>query len=418
MEKQRIKQKTRQRIIAIVCLLLAAGALAAAVLWGKSIWNPPADRTAVPYAEFHKQLEDGNIESVLITQSRLEFRKANDPQAYETENPGAIDLKERLLLAGVTVQEARQSSWTAILDLAFDALFVLFLIGLAYKFAGDFFRSFPLVRHTGVHFSDIAGMERQKQELRTAVDILKHADKYRKQGIRPTKGIILEGPPGNGKTLFARALAEEAGVHFIAAKGADFQSMLMSIGPRKIKQLFKKARRHKPCIIFIDEFDGIGERRSYAGTGLDKENNRMITVLLNEMDGFAQEDGVLVIAATNSYASLDAALVRPGRFDLKYKIPNPDQETREELIRLYTKGLKLAPSIRIHALAHGFGGLSCATIETILNESAQVMLSEGKQELDVDCIADACRKMGLLQLGNPGGRRERGTEPQRMEARR
>lgn len=238
-------------------------------------------------------------------------------------------------------------------------------------------------------------MDDLKKEMLHAVDILKNSEEYRRKGIRPTKGIVLEGPRGNGKTLFAKALAEEAGVNFIATKGADFQSVFMSIGPRKIKQLFNKARRHKPCIVFIDEFDGIGERRNYAGSGIDKENNRMITAMLNEMDGFQNEEGVLVIAATNSYDSLDGALVRPGRFDLKYTIPNPDEATRIKLINLYTRKKRLSADIPIEKLARSFNGLSCSAIETILNEAAVVMIADGKSEIDLNSIIKACRKMGI-----------------------
>lgn len=149
--------------------------------------------------------------------------------------------------------------------------------------------------------------------------------------------------------------------------------------------------------MFIDEFDGIGERRNFAGSGVDKENNRIITAMLNEMDGFENEDGVLVIAATNSYASLDPALIRPGRFDLKYTVPNPDQETRIKLIRMYTRKNRLSADIQTEELAKKFNGLSCSAIETVLNEAAVVMMSERKSEIDMNCIIKACRKTGILK---------------------
>ena len=232
--------------------------------------------------------------------------------------------------------------------------------------------TFKVVRRTGVTFADVAGMEGPKRELRRLVEVLKDPAGYAKRGVRPVKGVILEGPPGNGKTLFARALAQEAGVNFIATKGADFQSAFMSLGARKIRMLFAKAARHKPCIVFIDEFDSIGERRNYAGTGIDKENNRIITAMLNEMDGFAANDGILVVAATNSYRSLDPALVRPGRFDVKLTVGNPDAATRRELVALYTqgRGRALDPSLSPEELAAAFEGLSCAAIETCLNGAA------------------------------------------------
>ncbi len=206
--------------------------------------------------------------------------------------------------------------------------FFAFIIFAVFKVSEIFGATkFKVIRNSKTRFSDICGMEELKRDMTKLVDLLKNPEVYKAKGIRAPKGIILEGPPGNGKTLFAKALAGEAGINFIPTKGADFQSAVMSVGPSKIKAVFKKARKHTPCIVFIDEFDGIGERRNYTGTGIDKENNRIITAMLNEMDGFYDKDGVLVIGATNSYASLDSALVRPGRFDKKYNIGNPDINT-------------------------------------------------------------------------------------------
>jgi len=353
--------------------------------------------TYVKYKEFNRLFTEGKITTVTIQIEKIEFQKESDNDIYYTDNPGTDGFKEKLLLSGIEVKDDTEEEYgfTAIFDIFFSIAFIAIILIVVYRIFGEYFKSFKVVKHTGVKFEDIAGMDDLKKEMMYAVDILKNPEEYRKKGIRPTKGIVLEGPPGNGKTLFAKALAEEAGVNFIATKGADFQSALMSIGPKRIKQLFRKARRHKPCILFIDEFDGIGERRNYAGSGIDKENNRMITAMLNEMDGFENEDGVLVIAATNSYASLDAALVRPGRFDLKYTIPNPDQATRVKLISLYTRKKQLSEDIHIGNLANSFNGFSCSAIETVLNEAAVVMTSEGKSEIDMNCILKACRKMGI-----------------------
>jgi len=353
--------------------------------------------TYVKYKEFNDLFTEGKITSVTIQPDKIEFRKETDNGKYYTDNPKTDGFKEKLLLSGIEVADNTEGEdiFVAVFDILFNVAFIAIIIFAIYKIFGEYFKSFKIIRHTGVKFEDIAGMDDLKKEMIYAVEILKNPEEYRRKGIRPTKGIVLEGPPGNGKTLFAKALAEEAGVNFIATKGADFQSAIMSIGPRKIKQLFNKARRYKPCIIFIDEFDGIGERRNYAGTGIDKENNRIITAMLNEMDGFQNEDGVLVVAATNSYASLDAALIRPGRFDLKYTIPNPDQDTRVKLISLYTRKKRLSDDIKIENLAKSFNGFSCSAIETVLNEAAVVMTSEGKNEIDMDSILKTCRKMGI-----------------------
>lgn len=390
MKKIRLK---RRQIIALACIAVLAIA-AALMLFSQN------NGIYVRYKEFNDLLAEGKITSATIETDRVEFQKKADNGNYYTDNPKTDGFKERLLLACVEVKDNTdgEDGLVVLFDILISVIFIAVILVVVYKVFEEYLKSFKVVKHTGVTFEDIAGMDDLKKEMMYAVDILKNPETYRKKGIRPTKGIVLEGPPGNGKTLFAKALAQEAGVNFIATKGADFQSVFMSIGPRKIKQLFQKARSHKPSIIFIDEFDGIGERRNYAGSGIDKENNRIITAMLNEMDGFENEDGVLVIAATNSYASLDAALVRPGRFDLKYTIPNPDQATRVKLISIYTRKKRLSDDIRIEELARSFNGLSCSAIETVLNEAAVVMSSEGKNEIDKECIIKACRKMSIRTM--------------------
>lgn len=347
----------------------------------------------ITYKEFYSELENGKIKEVSIEDSILYFTKVDSNIKYETENPETDNLKEMLLLQGVTV-ETNSAEETFVF--IFDLMFYLIFFGVAgfgvYKLIGMNKNTFKVVKHTKIKFEDIAGMDDLKKEMMQIVDILKNSKDYKEKGIRQTKGIIFEGNPGNGKTLFAKALAEEAGVNFIATKGADFQSAVMSFGAGKIKTLFKKAKKYRPCIIFIDEFDGIGERRNYAGSGVDKENNRIITAMLNEMDGFDTEDGILVIAATNSYGSLDPALIRPGRFDLKYNISNPDQSTRVKLIDLYTKNKKLSEDINKERLAAAFENLSCSAIETILNEASMLAMLNKKEIISLEDIVLAAQK--------------------------
>lgn len=349
--------------------------------------------TYMQYKEFYENLEEGNISKVIIEDNKIEFNKKDDTNLFYTENPNSSNLKEKILLNGIEVEEESSEHFVNILA---DGIFFIFFIGLfgigGIKLLELKHKTFKVVKNTNVTFEDIAGMTDLKNEMIKIVDVLKDPKKYKEIGIRQTKGIILEGNPGNGKTMFAKALANEAKVNFIATKGADFQSAMMSMGSRKIKTLFKKARKHKPCIIFIDEFDGIGEKRNYAGTGVDKENNRIITAMLNEMDGFESGDGILVIAATNSYASLDPALIRPGRFDLKFNIPNPDTETRLKLIEMYTAKKKLSDEIDKNKLADAFDNLSCSAIETILNEASMIAITESRPNILIDDIIIAGRK--------------------------
>ncbi len=329
----------------------------------------------VAYSDFWAQVDAGKVDKATVTSSYIEY--SCDGAAYKTTNPHYDALVRDLLEAGLEVTDKTQSdSLNDVMDGLFNVLFFGLIAFGVYKLIDYSRKTFRVVKHTGVTFSDIAGMDGVKKDLMLLVDVLKNPESFKSKGIRPIKGVILEGPPGNGKTLFAKALAQEANVRFIATKGADFQSAMMSMGARKIRMLFSKANRNKPCIIFIDEFDSIGERRNYAGSGIDKENNRIITAMLNEMDGFVANNGLLVIAATNSFASLDPALVRPGRFDLKYHIGDPDYNTRVQLVQIYTKGRALEAGLDEKVLANCFDGLSCSAIEAVLNEATTIAMQD------------------------------------------
>lgn len=378
-----------------ILLILIAVIIIGCLVWAFGDFN---QGKSVPYTSFVKDLESGNLSKVDIYKDHLTFKTANTDGLFRTDNPDRDGFKEQLLLRE-TIQVTDHTKEDDGVNYYLDMIFNVFFIGIlgfgVYKLVSLYMNTFRVVHHTGVKFDQIAGMNNVKRDMSLVVNFLKDPKAAAQKGIRPIKGVILEGPPGNGKTLFARALAEECKVNFIATKGADFQSALMSMGAMKIKLLFSKARRSRPCIVFIDEFDSIGERRNYAGTGIDKENNRIITTMLNEMDGFNPSSGILVIGATNSYQSLDPALIRAGRFDLKYHIGNPDAETRKELIRLYTAGKPLSAELGEGRLSDMFKDLSCAEIETILNEAASVSLAKNAQEITISDIAAASEKIDV-----------------------
>lgn len=355
----------------------------------------------ISYADFYSYVESGAVISANIGKDEVRFYLKGDSIEYSTDNPELDSFKEFLLLNGVNVssEEGMDEILVTVTDMLFNVIFFGLIIFGVYKFMGYRKNTFKVIRHNNTKFSDVAGLEELKRDMLQAVDILKHPQEYLAKGIRPINGIMLEGNPGNGKTLFARALAGEANVNFIATKATDFQSAIMSIGPAKIKSLFRKARANKPCIVFIDEFDGIGEKRNYSGTGIDKENNRIITAMLNEMDGFTREEGVMVIAATNNYKALDEALVRAGRFDKKYTVPYPDHKTRIELIKIYTKNKKLSQSITIDHIADKFEGLSCSEIETILNEAAMVATSEEREDMTENDLYEGIKRICNVATG-------------------
>ena len=288
-----------------------------------------------------------------------------------------------------------EKSSEEIFSLIFDALFYIVFFGII---AAVFFKfispnTFKVVRKTGVKFSDIVGMDDLKSDFSQIVQILKAPAEYAKRGIRLPKGILLEGAPGNGKTLFARALAGEAKVNFIPAKATDFESMFMAIGPMKVKLLFSKARRKAPCIVFIDEFDGIGTKRNYSGSAIETENTRIVTALLNELDGFEANPGIIVVAATNSRAALDEALIRPGRFDAKYTVPYPDKDARKKLCDMYLAGKSFDESVSSENLSSLFNGFSCAQIESVINRAAILAVQKQKTSFNIEEIKAALKEI-------------------------
>jgi len=378
-------KKNKRIIIILICVITVI--VAAICIY----FSVSTKKVNVNYKEFKDLVDSNNISKVIIGDDKIIFNKRDDATTYTTENPETEDFKEYLLLNDIKVENA--SNPLIVLDVLFYGVFFGSVGYGIYRLLKFKITTFKVIRHNDTRFTDIAGLDELKEDIIKTVDILKNPNEYQKIGIKAPTGIMLEGPPGNGKTLFARALAGEGNINFIAAKATDFQSAMMSVGPAKVKMLFKKARRNAPCIIFIDEFDGIGEKRNYAGSGIDKENNRMITALLNEMDGFDRSKGVLVIAATNSYKSLDPALIRAGRFDKKYVVPNPDSKTRELLIDLYTKNKSLDGSINKEKIISQFSGRCSSEIEAILNEAATIANIRNHEKITQSDLSDAIRKI-------------------------
>ena len=345
-------------------ILIPALLIVVAVIAGAWFFIP--ESASKTYASFITNMEEGLVQKVSIGEKDLSVT-LKDGTTYKTVNPSSPDLKERLLIKGIDVkiENSGEETVTLILDILF---YLIFFGAIAFAFKKFIVPNrFKITRKTGVTFDDICGMDDLKKNMTLIANIMKNPGLAKKQGIRCPKGILLTGAPGNGKTMFARALAQEAGVNFIATRATDFESFLIAVGPMKVKMLFAKARKAKPCIIFIDEFDGIGTVRNYSGNAIETENTRIVTALLNELDGFVQNDGILVMAATNSIEALDPALIRPGRFDGKYVIPNPDAKTRRLLIEKYTKGKIFKNGVDIEKLVKDFDGFSCAEIESSLN---------------------------------------------------
>ena len=369
--------RIQKKMLALLCLVLAAGL--GFVLFSFF----PKEGSAVPYSRFHREVEEGKVSAVEFAGGKIRY--TSEGEECWTQDPQSPLLKEFLLLHDVQIKE--HADGTEIISLAFDIVFYGIFFGIIFLVFRKFIspNTFRVVHRTGKSFADVVGMDSLKKDMMQVMDIMQHPGAYSKRGVRMPKGILLEGAPGNGKTLFAQALAGEAKVNFIPAKATDFESMFMAIGPMKVKLLFRKARRRAPCIVFIDEFDGIGTRRNYSGSAIETENTRIVTALLNELDGFEPTSGVLVIAATNSIHALDEALVRPGRFDMRVSVPYPDAAAREKLCALYCAGKKHDASCSGQELSRRFAGFSCAKIESVLNRASLIASQAGR---DTFTLAD------------------------------
>jgi cell division protease FtsH len=383
---------------------MGAGVLIVVLALGVTVaykWSGTAEPTAVPFSEFLSGVTAGSIKSVLIDADTLTFERRDGkrfesiaPQGYVAANPTFISgLAERGVRVDVNrVSPSRASGLGA---LALGLLFFGFAGVVLYRLVTgrvptlEKARTIDLEAVT-VTFKDVAGVDEAKDEVQEIVDFLKDPTRFSTIGGRIPRGILLVGPPGTGKTLLARSMAGEAGVPFISASGSDFVEMYAGVGASRVRKVFKEARRHKSCIIFIDELDAVG--RSRGGNSLShEEREQTLNQLLVEMDGFAQSDSIIVVAATNRADILDSALLRPGRFDRQVTVGNPDLKGREQILRVHSRKVALEPDIDLRAIARGTPGFSGADLANLVNEAALIAARTGRLTVtnaDLDAARD------------------------------
>lgn len=362
-----------------------------AIFLFNSIFVPMLRENAVKevdYSSFMTMTENQEIDKVQVEQDKILFTKKDDKQAYKTALMNDPELVERLHKSGADftgeIVEAMNPLLSALLSWVLPIL-IFFGIGhymnkrLMKNMGGPGAMQFGMgksnakifVKPTnGIKFSDVAGEDEAKDSLQEVVEYLHDPSKYRDIGAKMPKGILLVGPPGTGKTMLAKAVAGESEVPFFSISGSEFVEMFVGMGAAKVRDLFKQAKEKAPCIVFIDEIDAIGKKRGGGALGGNDEREQTLNQLLTEMDGFEDNAGVIILAATNRPESLDPALTRPGRFDRQVPVTLPDLQGRVAILKVHAAKIKTAPSIDYDKVARMASGASGAELANIVNEAA------------------------------------------------
>ena len=351
----------------------------------------------VDYGTFMSMTEQKNIGQVEIEDNQILFTDKGETQIYKTGVMQDPDLVQRLYDAGAAFSSEIVEETSPLLTflLSFIVPLVLFIaLGqfmsrkLMDKMGGPNAMSFNMGKSNakvyvkssdGIRFSDVAGVEEAEESLTEIVNYLHDPTKYREIGATMPKGVLLVGPPGTGKTMLAKAVAGEADVPFFSISGSEFVEMFVGMGASKVRDLFKQAKEKAPCIVFIDEIDAIGQKRSGGAYGGNDEREQTLNQLLTEMDGFEGNSGVMILAATNRPESLDPALTRPGRFDRRVPVELPDLKGREAILKVHAKKVKLAEDVNFETIARMASGASGAELANIINEAALRAVRDGRK---------------------------------------
>lgn len=411
MTKNRNSNVLRYIIISIAVVLIIA--LLWSVLYSKN--NGPKE---VDYNYMMDQIKNGEVTAIYVEggytvyyTTAADTTKFNKKPTSYAESYAQIPARSTFAeeissmgLSGVSIKydnPTTTNSWTSYLVPGLGVVVMLILmffifrqIGGQNKQAMSFGQTKArLTKNVTVRFSDVAGAEEEKTELREIVDFLKNPSKYTKLGARIPKGVLLIGPPGTGKTLFAKAVAGESNVPFFSISGSDFVEMFVGTGAARVRDLFAQAKKNQPCIVFIDEIDAVGRQRGAGLGGGNDEREQTLNQLLVQMDGFEKNEGIIVMAATNRADVLDPALMRPGRFDRQIYVHTPDVKGREEIFKVHSRNKPLAPDVTFKNIARMTTGFSGADIENLLNEAAILAARANRNVIVMEDILEAINKV-------------------------
>jgi cell division protease FtsH len=349
----------------------------------KQFDSRPGRGSDMPYSQFMAEARDGRIDSVMVDGRTLRAR-TRDGRSFTVYSPSDIWMVGDLMKYGVQVNAKPEEEQSLLLNIFVSWFPMLLLIGVwvffmrqmqgggrggAFSFGKS--RARMLDESTNViTFADVAGCDEAKEEVQELVEFLRDPSKFQKLGGRIPRGVLMVGSPGTGKTLLAKAIAGEAKVPFFSISGSDFVEMFVGVGAARVRDMFENAKKHSPCILFIDEIDAVGRQRGAGLGGGNDEREQTLNQLLVEMDGFETGQGVIVIAATNRPDVLDPALLRPGRFDRQVVVPLPDIRGREQILTVHMRKIPMAPDVRADVLARGTPGFSGADLANLVNEAA------------------------------------------------
>lgn len=363
------------------------------------------EENTLAYTDLIKEMSYGNVEKIEMktgsTTVKVKIKNEEEEKTSIVPNVSSfIDLVQAKVAEGNEIELIQKPKSffsqlpgmiitllpTAIMLALFIMIFKMQGLGEKGKVYDD------TERKTKIKFDDVAGLEEEKSEMMEIVDFLKRPEKFAKMGARVPKGVLLYGKPGTGKTLIAKAIAGEADVPFISMSGSEFIEMFAGLGASRVRKLFEKARKLAPCIVFIDEIDAIGSRRT-SNSGAETENNQTLNQLLVEMDGFGSEETIIVLAATNRPEMLDKALLRPGRFDRRITIPTPDLKGRLAILKIHSKNKKLSDDVNLESIAEDTAGFTGAELENILNEAAIIATKNKHEDIENMDIEEAVKKV-------------------------